>query len=134
MAMIKKLGMLLTPLVFAGFILPDDSCHNASPVSKQVDGPYVLYHNDQVIIHSIVEEDKLPSLHTDSTNISNKENVLLKVSTDQAGQFFDVHLQKNLEPQQSEYAQPSKMFILSDIEGNFAGFRKLLQAGSVIDS
>jgi calcineurin-like phosphoesterase family protein len=47
--------------------------------------------------------------------------------------LFTVALKKSLHIEPSEYKKADKIFALSDIEGNFDAFRKLLQANNVID-
>ncbi|MBL0334690.1 MAG: metallophosphoesterase [Chitinophagaceae bacterium] len=43
-------------------------------------------------------------------------------------------LKEKLKNEKTEWKSPAKMFVLSDIEGNFKSFRTLLQANGVIDS
>jgi hypothetical protein len=56
------------------------------------------------------------------------------VLTDEDGKTFTVKLKKELENEKTEFSKVSKQFIVSDIEGNFGAFRKLLQANNVIDA
>ncbi|MDR6132571.1 metallophosphoesterase [Chryseobacterium sp. SORGH_AS_1175] len=46
---------------------------------------------------------------------------------------FSVSLKKSLQNEPSVFEQPAKMFVVSDIEGEFNGFRNLLIANKVID-
>jgi hypothetical protein len=59
---------------------------------------------------------------------------LLKVKTDEPGKFFMVELKQQLQNEKSDYPDVSKQLILSDIEGNFGAFRKLLQGNGVVDA
>jgi hypothetical protein len=49
------------------------------------------------------------------------------------GQYFSVKLKQNKFNERSEYNQPSKVFVVSDIEGNFRSFVNLLIKNRVID-
>jgi hypothetical protein len=49
------------------------------------------------------------------------------------GKNIHVKLKPGLANEKAEHKKVGKMLILSDIEGNFAAFRKLLQANHVID-
>jgi hypothetical protein len=69
----------------------------------------------------------------DSIPFSQKENTALRVASDEAGKAFTVQLKKELVNEKSEFPGVTKMFILSDIEGNFSAFRKLLQVNGVMD-
>jgi hypothetical protein len=65
--------------------------------------------------------------------LSGKDNITLRINTDLPGKTFDVKLKSKLTNEKAESKKVSKMLILSDIEGNFGAFRKLLQANHVID-
>jgi hypothetical protein len=97
------------------------------------DGPYVLYKNDQVFIKTIFDDGGVKSLKVDSVNISQKGSLSLKVGTDEPGKTFLVKLKDNLQVEKNEYKKVSKQVVISDIEGNFGAFRKLLQNSGVID-
>jgi len=62
-----------------------------------------------------------------------KGNINLLVNTDEPGKNFNVSLKSNLANEKAEYGSVKKMLVLSDIEGNFAALRKLLQGNHVID-
>ncbi len=57
----------------------------------------------------------------------------LQVATDTPGKYFRVPLKPGLSYELSTYEKPNKLVAISDIEGNFGAFRKLLQAARVID-
>jgi hypothetical protein len=56
------------------------------------------------------------------------------VRTDEPGKTFQVKIRHHHEPEKPVHGKPKKMLILSDIEGQFGAFRKLLQGNGVIDS
>jgi hypothetical protein len=101
--------------------------------TRPFDGPYVLYRNDQVFVKYVMDNDGVKSVKTDSMPLSQRSAIMLVAGTDEPGKTFSFPLKKDLENEKTEYTGASKQFILSDIEGNFKAFRKLLQAGGVID-
>ena len=103
------------------------------PDTPASDGPYVLYRNDSVFVNYIEGDSLNASLKTDGMKLSGKDNIALTINTDQPGKTFTVKLKPKLTNEKAEYKNVSKMLILSDIEGNFGAFRKLLQANHVID-
>ena len=103
------------------------------PGTAVFDGPYVLYRNDSVFVNYIEGDSLSASLKTDSMKLSGKDNITLRINTDLPGKTFTVKLKPKLDNEKAEYKKVGKMLILSDIEGNFEAFRKLLQANHVID-
>lgn len=134
----NKLAFAFFPLFAAGFILAD----NSSVIPKkaeayhvnQLDGPYVSYNVNQVFVKYIMNDHGNKIVKQDSMPLSEKANLSLNVLTDEEGKTFTVKLKKELENEKTEFSKVSKQFIISDIEGNFGAFRKLLQANNVIDA
>src|SRR5882724_1719489 len=138
--MIKRILVPLLLLFLFGFKIPgryagignyDYKTEVGAPYSydqpEQFDGPYVLYKNDKVFVKYIVQSNGVRMVQADSMFLSEKKNVTLKVNTDDPGRKFIVHLKDQLENEKTEYKKVSRQFVLSDIEGNFGAFRKLLQ-------
>jgi hypothetical protein len=100
----------------------------------QVDGPYVSYRNDQVFVRYIKQDNGNTVAFSDSTPLSGKKDISLLVNTDVPGQTFTVKLKEQLTTEPAEFSAPARQLILSDLEGNFAAFRNLLQVNGVIDS
>jgi hypothetical protein len=98
------------------------------------DGPYVLYSGKVISIQTIFKEGDHLRLQKDSVDLGMKKQIRLNVATDLPDVFFEVNLKSSITPEPAETRKASKQFILSDIEGNFGAFRKLLLAGGVIDS
>ena len=98
-----------------------------------IDGPYVLYRNDSVFIKYIEDNSGTRSVKTDSMPASKSSGINLQVNTDIPGKTFTVQLKHKLSDEKSEYKGVKKMLVISDIEGNFEAFRKLLQGNKVID-
>ena len=110
----------------AGYAMPDGS-------SLTIDGPYVLYRGDSIIVNYIDSASGRLSLRTRYWNLSQKDSIQLVVNTDESGKTFNVKLNPKLPTQKSVYGAPKKMLVLSDIEGNFSAMRKMLQGNGVMD-
>lgn len=134
--MIKTNALLLTAL-FACCL--DQNAGEESKMHKQltepmvIDGPYVLYRNDSVFVKYIEDNSGVKSARTDSMPVTMKNNINLFVNTGEAGKTFKVTLKSKLTNEKTEYNGVKKMLVISDIEGNFAALRKLLQGNGVID-
>lgn len=91
------------------------------------DGPFVLHCEDSITAYSI------KNFVVSELKFCRKTTPVLNVQTDEPGETFDVPLKSNMGIEPSEFPQPEKILAISDIEGNFTAFRKLLQANEVID-
>ncbi len=100
---------------------------------EQYDGPYVQYNGDQVLINYIIENNGTKTVKKETVPLQQKDKLSLNVMTDIPGKSFQVSLKKKLQNEKSEFSRPAKLFVLSDIEGNFSAFRKLLQANKIIN-
>lgn len=100
---------------------------------EQYDGPYVQYKGDQVFVNYIMESNGTKIIKTDTIALQKKDNLWLKVMTDIPDKSLQVRLKKELQNEKSEFPKVKNLVVLSDIEGNFAALRKLLQANKVID-
>ena len=134
----KKIALAFIPLMLSGFIFPEGQFnYNITPGimhTEQYDGPYVLYKNDQVFAKYIMNDHGTKQVRSDSMALSQKETLSVIVSTDEPGKTFPVQLKKKMQAEKSEYKKATKQIAISDIEGNFGPFRKLLQSSGVIDS
>ena len=134
----KKMMLFVFPLVVTGFIIPGHQHNNNSNPgtmhTEQYDGPYVLYKTDQVFAKYIMNNHGIKQIRSDSIALSKKESLSVIVATDEPGKTFSVQLKKKSEIEKSEYRKVNKQMAISDIEGNFGPFRKLMQANGVIDS
>jgi hypothetical protein len=134
----NKLAFTLFPFVAAGIILADESfrMHKTDKTYhvNQLDGPYVSYNGNQVFVKYIMNDHGRKLVKQDSIPLSEKGSLSLNVLTDEEGKTFTVKLKSQLQNEKNEFSNVSKQFIVSDIEGNFSAFRKLLQANNVIDA
>ncbi|MEO6454092.1 MAG: metallophosphoesterase [Ginsengibacter sp.] len=134
----KKRMLAFLSLLTFNIVLPVNSGHKNNMLNKtsdiQYDGPYVQYKADMVLVKYIMESNGTKLLKTDSITLSQKDNLSLKVMTDTAGKSFQVRLKKELKNEESEFPKVENLLVLSDIEGNFGAFRKLLEVGKVINN
>ena len=132
----KKLILFAIPVLLLSFLLPEQ--HNYKSVNMENnaalnDGPYVLYSTEKVFVKYIAEADGSKKVKQDSMSLAERKKILLNVNTDIPGKTFQVVLKEKLVNEKSEYKKVSRQLVISDIEGNFDKFRKLLLAGKVID-
>lgn len=135
----KRSLIILLPLVLYGIILYSNSRQFDPAITKgtsslQVDGPYVFYKKEKVFVKYIMDSSGTEWVKTDTIGTEEKKNYTLHVATDIPGQTFPVTLQDQFQDENSEFAGADKIFALSDMEGDFSSFRKLLQAAGVIDN
>jgi hypothetical protein len=133
----KKIAFAFAPLVLLGFFFQEGkkTRHKISGVmhTEQHDGPYVLYKNEKIFVKYVLNNHGVMQVKSDSISLSQKESLSVNSATDVPGKTFSFHLKKSLEEEKSEYKKVAKQVAISDIEGNFGPFRKLLQASGVID-
>jgi len=92
------------------------------------DGPYVFYGKEGITANSFFSSKLVEQKY------AVKNNVNLTTQTDDSRKTFPVQLKEKLTLEQAvAVGKPEKLFVLSDIEGNFAAFRKLLQSNKIID-
>jgi hypothetical protein len=133
--MLKISAIIIAIVMIASVRLPSAEMQPASNVAPlTIDGPYVLYSADSIKVQYIDSADGVISLRTTQLQQSQKEQLQLEVQTDEPGKTFKVKLQPKLTIDKSTYGKPKKMLVISDIEGEFAAFRKLLQGNGVIDA
>lgn len=123
----------LIPIILGGCFLITGN-RNPSADAIQSDGPYVFYNNKQIVVKYVVDDDGVHKIRTETMDASAKDSLVLKVLTDLPGTTFSFKLKSSLENEIPSWDSVSKMLIISDIEGNFESFRKLLQGNGVVDS
>lgn len=133
----KKPVILLIPLFISSFIITREGNQSFLKAGidsvYQVDGPYVLYQKDSILVTYLYQDGEKIYPATERYLLTEKEKIKLHVNTDESGKTFPVYLKPKLSEEKSEYKRVSSLFILSDLEGNFTAFRKLLQAGGVMN-
>jgi hypothetical protein len=134
----KKLVLIFVPLILVSFILPNEKCvHNKNSdgmEATQTDGPYILYSGNKMFVKYIMSDDGWKVLKTDTLDALQKASYSFTVATDMPGSTFTVKLKSELRNEKCDFKKITKQLAISDIEGNFRDFRRLLQANGVIDS
>ena len=101
------------------------------------DGPYILYKNDSVRYISVERKEKT---HEVVDRFIPFEKSGISIVTHSYGYdcpthiSFKVNLADSLPIPKSIYPEPDSLFVISDIEGNFYAFHKLLRANKIIDN
>ena len=124
-------------MLLMGFMFPGKKNGHSKPAimtAIQTDGPYVLYSGNNVVVKYIIDDNGWKVLKADSMPVTQKASITLTVATDEPGKTFPVQLKNEIKNEKAEYRKVSKQLVISDIEGNFQPFRKLLLANAVIDS
>ena len=98
-----------------------------------VDGPYVSYHDGRIYAANILKDDDLLLPVIDFYPDTQKAIMLKVVPEGHQEWAFKEKLKPAIENEASVYPQSEKTLFISDIEGEFAGFRKLLIAAKVMD-
>ena len=96
------------------------------------DGPHVFYRNNKIVVRTVVMDD--------STAVSrksvyrNKKEVLLTCEVPSTGDAFSFGLMDSIVvPADTWPAVSGRILALSDIEGNFEGFKTMLLGAAVMD-
>lgn len=129
----KRTFSFLIPALFAGFLLADHKLQDMQNETVQIDGPYVLYKNNKIFVNYVYDQNGSPVLKADSFSLEQKQEIILKVAAGKDGSTFDVILKKELAIEKPEYSGVTKMLVISDIEGEFDAFKKLLLVNNIID-
>lgn len=93
------------------------------------DGPIIIYKNEKITKYQVNPNNGNFSLSQSEIT----KNDSLNCYVDETKDTFSFKLKDSLQIQPSEYILPNKMFVLSDIEGNFKGFKSILQGNKIID-
>ena len=99
--------------------------------TADTDGPHVFYRGKNIIVKSIERVDTMNMISVHQYN--KRDQILLSCTVPQTGDKFSFSLKEKLRTEKYEYAQPSRMLVVSDIEGNFEAFKMLLRGASVIN-
>ncbi|WP_339982599.1 metallophosphoesterase [Pseudoalteromonas lipolytica] len=105
----------------------DASLTNVASLANNIDGPYVFYRDEKVVVKALTGTEVLQQSY-DSLEDA-KVTVILP---DNLGQF-DVELQKDFTVEPYLYDKPEKFFVTSDIEGNVQALVYMLIQAGVMD-
>lgn len=96
-----------------------------------VDGPHVFYRGKDVIVKSVERRDS--SAIARMQVYANRNILVLSCRVPETGDAFSFKLHDTLSVEPDAYEMPSRLLVLSDIEGNFKAFKIMLLAAKVID-
>lgn len=114
--------------IFPGYsIKHGNTDEDNSTVSS--DGPIIIYENNKIINYQIFPKDTL--FTTNKVEINKQDTLTCYV--DETKDTFKFQLKDSLIIEPTEYVLPSKMLVISDIEGNFKGFKSILLGNKIID-
>lgn len=97
-----------------------------------IDGPYVFYRGKQILVKSVSRKDTF--LTPNVQKFAQKTLVPLRCNITETGDSFSFTLKKQLNIEQDRYDMPSRMLVISDIEGNFTAFKMMLTSAGVINN
>ncbi len=95
------------------------------------DGPHVLYRGQKVVVKYVETRDSVAQASAQTFN--DRASVILTCRVPQSDDAFMFGLHDTLRNEPDEYPMPARMLVLSDIEGNFEGFKMMLLGAKVID-
>ncbi len=129
------ISSLLAPFFFL-LMVPSLLSANGQPVNGEIqgetDGPYVFYQNNRIVVKSFVVNGATCKMNEEQ--YAETDEVQLQCKLDPQGKVaFSFPLRKNIKPSPSTYTQPSRIYAISDIEGNFDAFAASLRGNGVID-
>ncbi|OQB64640.1 MAG: diadenosine tetraphosphatase [Bacteroidetes bacterium ADurb.Bin141] len=101
-----------------------------SHASITSEGPIIVYENKSVLKYQIYPKDT--GYFVSKKTIQKKDTLTCYIS--ETNDRFQFQLKNKLKTETAEYALPEKMLIISDIEGNFKGFKSILLGNKIIDS
>ncbi|HPS64194.1 MAG TPA: metallophosphoesterase, partial [Ignavibacteria bacterium] len=93
------------------------------------DGPVVIHENGNIFEAGILPGGGTFTMYKKYISVGDT----LSCYVDETGQSFTFTLKDKIETEKDVYEMPSKMLMVSDIEGNFNGFQMILKGAGVID-
>lgn len=98
----------------------------------QADGPYVFYKEGKITVKTINQTDDSTFILAEQA-FYNKNKVILNCYSVETGDSFSFKLRKKFSAQKPIIPKPARIFVLSDIEGNFKGLKSILMGAGVIN-
>lgn len=125
---------VVTSVIFG--LMPLASLPTDPPVvdnsKADVDGPHVFYRGKNIVVKSVERRDTVNIARVQQ--YTKREEPLLSCYIPETGDHFSFQLKSKLRVEKDNYALPERMLVISDIEGNFPAFKRILLGGKVIDS
>ncbi len=117
------------------FPLLKNSSHQAERADEDssgfsTDGPVVVYEDGKIISYSVRPHENSFKINVKQINLSDS----LTCYIDETDEQFSFTLKESINTETDVYDTPEKMLIISDIEGNFKGFKMILKGAGVINN
>lgn len=121
-------------LALAGNITAKDtSTSDKGPCITGVDGPYVFYKRDKVVVKNITFDKGQANIERNEFEHKTDITTLSCLVDDKKGTRFNIKLHSDYTIPPSVYPEPTRLFAISDIEGEFQAFTRTLIGNEVID-
>jgi hypothetical protein len=101
------------------------------PSRADADGPHVFYRGVGIVVKTIERGDSGLAVRT--VRYDRRSQVQLTCRVPETRDEFKFALQDTLVVEPDRWTLPERVLVLSDIEGNFAGFKLMLRSARVID-
>lgn len=101
------------------------------PSRAETDGPHVFFRGKGIVVKTLESTDTDVFVKTDF--FPERKSVSLKCKVSETGDTFSFRLKDTLKIEPDWYNLPSRILVLSDIEGNFAAMKIMLQGINAID-
>lgn len=109
--------------------------HDTDNSKADTDGPHVFYVDSNIVVKSIMKKGTVYMPVSDSFRLGEKEDIPIQCSFSNHIEWgFSTRLKDQLINEATVYPEASSIIVISDIEGDFAAFRKLLIANKVMNS
>lgn len=103
---------------------------NRDSSAAGTDGPWVMYTGQKVLVKQLITD--AGHLRPVTDTLKQKVQVKLTCHVTETGDTFGFGLKDTLKIQPAEYPATEQLLVLSDIEGNFKGFKQILVYSGVI--
>lgn len=120
--------LISTKIVFAH--TPTSITEDEDSSSFGADGPVIIHEENGMMCYSIVPD--MNSFTTVRKSVTKDEPFTCNIGA--SGRTFSFGLKKAIVNEPDNYPLPSKMLVISDIEGNFEGFESILHGAGVVDA
>ena len=124
--MYKKYTIILLIFLFSFLFLGADE-NESEYLLDGIDGPYIFNHDSTVLVYAIDQKNKL------TFREASRSDTFEVMFSNETNDTFSFTLQDSLKIYPAYYPLVSKIFAVSDIEGNFNALVSLLQGNSIID-
>jgi len=124
--MYKKYTIIFLIFLFSFLFLGADE-NESEYLLDGIDGPYIFNHDSTVLVYAIDQKNKL------TFREASRSDTFEVMFSNETNDTFSFTLQDSLKIYPAYYPLVSKIFAVSDIEGNFNALVSLLQGNSIID-